>query len=98
MEGTGIDIQPPEPPGIPSGAFFRVSEVAAMLRVGDDTVRAAIGLGLIPVVRLGRAARIPGGWLRRLSDGHRWTIQHMNRAPLPASRRRSGREGDRPKK
>jgi hypothetical protein len=29
--------------------------------------------------------RVPGGWLRRLSEGHRWTIQRMHRAPQPAA-------------
>ena len=46
-------------------AFNTVDETATVLRTNRKTVYDAIARGEIPVVRLGRAIRIPGSWLRQ---------------------------------
>jgi excisionase family DNA binding protein len=45
--------------------FNTVEETAAVLRADRKTVYDAIARGEIPVVRLGRAIRVPGTWLRQ---------------------------------
>ena len=51
-----------EPP-----VFITVDEVARKLRTNRKTVYDAIARGEIPVVRIGRALRVPSAWLRRVA-------------------------------
>jgi excisionase family DNA binding protein len=50
-----------------SPAFNTVDEVAKELRTNRKSVYDAIARKEIPVVRIGRAIRVPGAWLRRVA-------------------------------
>ncbi len=49
--------------------LLRVSEAAESLGVSRSHLYAAIGRGEVPVIRIGRVARIPAAWLSRWIDG-----------------------------
>lgn len=48
--------------------LLRVSEAAESLGVSRSGLYAAIRRGEVPVIRIGRTARIPAAWLRRWVD------------------------------
>jgi excisionase family DNA binding protein len=45
--------------------FYTVDEAAAALRINRKSLYDAIARGEVPVIKVGRLFRIPGGWLRR---------------------------------
>jgi excisionase family DNA binding protein len=47
--------------------FNTVDQTAKILKCNRKTLYLAIAEGRVPVVRLGRALRIPGAWLEKLS-------------------------------
>lgn len=54
--------------------LLRIREVALLLRLGESTVKAMVQRGELPVVRCGRAVRIPR---RELKE---WVAQRTERA------------------
>lgn len=54
--------------------LLRVREVALLLGLGESTVKAMMQRGELPVVRCGRAVRIPRGELEA------WVAQRTERA------------------
>lgn len=62
----------------PQRLLFRFSEAAEILGVGLSTVNQLVARGEIPVVRIGRAVRIPAEPLRE------WTKQRTRLATRPA--------------
>lgn len=54
--------------------LLRVREVASLLRLGESTVKAMVQRGELPVVRCGRAVRVPRQELEE------WVVQRTERA------------------
>lgn len=54
--------------------LLRIREVALLLRLGESTVKAMVQRGELPVVRCGRAIRVPR---RELEE---WAAQRTERA------------------
>jgi excisionase family DNA binding protein len=48
-------------------AFYRVDETAKILRLNRTLIYDRIAAGQIPAVRLGRAIRVPGAWVRQVA-------------------------------
>jgi len=74
-----------EPP--PAGPLLlRVAEAAEMLAISRSTLYQLVAAGRVPVVRLGRAVRVPRRELERSTVSARTTIA----APAAGSRSRNG--------
>jgi excisionase family DNA binding protein len=57
--------------------LLRVGEAAELLRLGESTVKLMIRRGELPVVRYGRAVRIPRG------DLEKWVADRTERQERP---------------